>query len=172
MSFLREQEGRGEWDEKRGVRERASKRAAAADGRRWCTALLNAGPRTDHCGMADVSAAAAPVPATPAISVGQSSQHAHADQVLFQAILERIADDTKRSANAQERQAVAQERLAASQLRCEALLRTIATPLSSHMAMVLVVPNGSRSGACYVVRTSLNVEVLRCLSLYFHSIMY
>ena len=76
--------------------------------------------------VSPVSAAAAPAPATPAISVGQSSQHAHADQVLFRAILERIADDTKRLADAQERQAVAQERLAASQLRCEALLRTIA----------------------------------------------
>ena len=34
-------------------------------------------------------------------------QNAHADQVLLQAVLERIADDTKRMADAQERQAAA-----------------------------------------------------------------
>ena len=66
--------------------------------------------------------AAEPADVAPTLPV---PQNAHADQVLLQAVLERIADDTQRMADAQERQAVAQEQLAASQLRSEALLRRI-----------------------------------------------
>ena len=69
--------------------------------------------------------AAEPADVAPTLGIDPVPQNAHADQVLLQAVLERIADDTKRMADAQERQAAAQEQLAASQLRSEALLRRI-----------------------------------------------